>query len=369
MPFQLLRHSLRVTTAILALTLVCVYAIHRTNAQDPPRPPQPKQAPTPKDQKEKKGAQRQSSQAEQQTVDPDSTISVDTNLVLLDVTVTDQSNQPVYDLKRDDFTVYEDKVKQELNEVTREEVPVSFGLVIDTSGSMRSKLQQVSDAALLLVKTMREKDEAFVASFKAEPELVQDFTADRRDLEDALNELYSSGGTSLLDAIIATADYAQQKAKQRRKALIIITDGLEKNSSVKEKEVIEALKEDEAQIYLVGFIDEDDNEKSFFNKSPAKKARELLSRLAGDSGGRAFFPKEISEMPAIAEQIAKDLRTQYVVSYYPSNSNKDGTFRTVKVVVDPKGNRKLTARTRQGYYARDSKGRQPSATTKKTRSQ
>lgn len=369
MPFPLLRHSLRVTIAILALTLVCVYAIHRTNAQDPPRPPQPKQTPTPKDQKEKKGAQRQNSQAEQQTVDPESTISVDTNLVSLDVTVTDQSGQPVYDLKQDDFTVFEDKVKQELNAVTREEVPVSFGLVIDTSGSMRARLQQVSDSAMLLVKTMREKDEAFVASFKAEPELVQDFTSDRRDLEDALNELYSSGGTSLLDAIIATADYAQQKAKQRRKALIIITDGLEKNSSVKEKEVIEALKEDEAQIYLVGFIDEDDNEKSFFNKSPAKKARELLSRLAGDSGGRAFFPKEISEMPAIAEQIAKDLRTQYVVSYYPSNINKDGSFRTVKVVVDQKGGRKLTARTRQGYYARDSKGRQPTAAPKKTRSE
>lgn len=371
MPYQRLRQSLRVSIALLLFASVSVYAIHRVNAQDPARPPQPKQAPPPasKDQKDRKGAQRQGAEADQQVVDPGSTISVDTDLVLLDVTVTDQSNQPIYDLKKDDFTVFEDKVKQEIADVTREEVPVSFGLVIDTSGSMRARLQQVSDAALLLVKQMREHDEGFVASFKAEPELVQDFTGDRRDLEDALNELYSSGGTSLLDAIIATADYAQQKGKQRRKALIIITDGLEKNSSVKEREVIEALKEDEAQIYLVGFIDEDDNEKGLFGKSPAKKARELLTRLASDSGGRAFFPKEVSEMPAIAEQIAKDLRTQYVLSYYPSNGNKDGTFRTVKVVVDQKGNRKLTARTRQGYYARDAKGQQPGVNAKKTRSE
>jgi Ca-activated chloride channel family protein len=368
---QPMRLSLRVTIAILLLAAVSVYAIHRANAQDPPRPPQPKQTPTPaaKDQKEKKGSQRQGAQADQQPLDPEASFKIDTDLVLLDVTVTDPTNQPVFDLKKEDFSVYEDKVKQEIADVLREEVPVSFGLVVDTSGSMRGRLQQVSDAALLLVKTMREKDEAFVASFKAEPELVQDFTSDRRDLEDALNELYSSGGTSLLDAIIATADYAQQKAKQRRKALIVITDGLEKNSSVKEKEVLDALKEDEAQIYLVGFIDDDDNEKGLFGKSPAKKARELLTRLATDSGGRAFFPKEVSEMPAIAEQIAKDLRTQYVVYYYPSNSNKDGTFRSVKVVVEPKGNRKLSVRSRQGYYARDPKAQQPGANGKKTRSE
>ncbi|HMX26977.1 MAG TPA: VWA domain-containing protein [Blastocatellia bacterium] len=367
---QSIRLSLRIVAGICLLTLASVYAIHRTNAQDPPRPPQPKQTPTPsKDQKEKQGSRRQGAQADEQTLDPEGTIKVDTDLVALDVTVTDQANQPVFDLKKEDFTVFEDKVKQEIEAVLREEVPVSFGLVIDTSGSMRAKLQQVSDAALLLVKTMRQNDEAFVASFKAEPELVQDFTGDRRDLEDALNELYSSGGTSLLDAIIATADYAQQKAKQRRKALIIITDGLEKNSSVKEKEVLDALKEDEAQIYLVGFIDEDDNEKGLFGKSPAKKARELLTRLAGDSGGRAFFPKEVSEMPTIAEQIAKDLRTQYVVYYTPSNLAKDGTFRNVKVVVEPKGNRKLSVRTRQGYYARDTKTQQQNSAPKKTRSE
>lgn len=359
------RQSFRILMAVLLATSVGLYVIRQTNAQDPPQPPKAKPTPTPKDQKERKGAQRQGAQADQQAVDPGMTDRVDTEEVLLDVTVTDQNNQPVFDLQKEDFTVFEDKVKQEIASVRREEVPVSFGMVIDTSGSMRARLPQVVESGLQLVKQMRETDEAFVASFKAEPELIQDFTNDRRDLEDALNELYSSGGTSLLDAIVATSDYAQQKAKQRRKALIIISDGLEKNSAVKEKEVIEAIKENEVQLYLVGFVDEDAEGGGLFRKSDAKKARDLLSRLAEDSGGRVFFPKEISEMPAIADQIAKDLRTQYIVSYAPSNSAKDGTFRTVKVNITQKGTRKLFARTRQGYYARDPKSQQPAASTKK----
>ncbi|MGH9800823.1 MAG: VWA domain-containing protein, partial [Blastocatellia bacterium] len=252
-----LRLSFRVLSAILLAGALSFYIVYQTNAQDQPQPPKPKPTPTPKDQKDRKGAQRQGAQADQQSLDPDITVRVDTEEVVLDVTVTDQTNMPVYDLKEEDFVVYEDKVKQVIASVRREEVPVSFGMVIDTTGSMRSKLQQVIDSGMQLVKQMREKDEAFVASFKSEPELIQEFTHDRRDLEDALNGLYSSGGTSLLDAIVATSDFAQQKAKQRRKALIIISDGLEKNSSVKEKEVIEAIKENEVQLYLVGFIDED----------------------------------------------------------------------------------------------------------------
>ena len=293
-----------------------------------------------------------------------------TNLLIGNFSILDffdQNNVSVMNLKKEDFSVYEDKVKQAIENVNRQEVPVSFGLVIDTSGSMRTKLQTVSDASVSLIKQMHVDDEAFVASFKAEPELVQDFTADRRELEDAISELYTSGGTALLDAIIATADYAQEKGKRRRKALIVISDGLEKNSSVKEKEVMEAIKEDEVQVYLVGFIDEEMEEKSLFGKSPGKKAKELLSRIADDSGGRAYFPKEISEIPAIAAQIAKDLRTQYVVSYYPSNDKRDGTFRNIQVSVNSPGSRKLIARTRRGYYARNEKGQLPTAAQKKGR--
>jgi Ca-activated chloride channel family protein len=359
------RTTIRVFSLALTLTLLSSLTIHSAGAQDPPRPPQPKQAPQQKDPKDKKGAQRQGAQADEPSTVGEDRIKIDTDLVNLDVTVVDQNNTPVFNLKKEDFSVYEDKIKQTIESVSREEVPVSFGMVIDTSGSMRSKLQTVTDSAVSLVKQMRKDDEAFVASFKAEPELVQDFTTDRRELEEALGELYTSGGTALLDAIIATADYAQEKGKQRRKALVVITDGLEKNSSVKEKEVMEAIKEDEVQVYLVGFIDEDMDEKSLFGRSSGKKAKELLSRIADDSGGRAYFPKDISEIPAIAAQIAKDLRTQYVVSYYPTNDKRDGTFRTIQVGVNNPSGRKMIARTRRGYYARNAQGQLPTAAKKR----
>jgi Ca-activated chloride channel homolog len=361
------RGAFRIISLALILALLSVAAIYNADAQDPPRPPEPKRPPQQQDSRERKGAQRQGAQADELGTPGEDRIKIDTDMVNLDVTVIDQNNNPVANLKKEDFSVYEDKVKQTIESVSREEVPVSFGMVIDTSGSMRSKLQSVSDAAVLLIKQMRRDDEAFVASFKAEAELVQEFTDDRRELEDAIGDLYTSGGTALLDAIIATADYAQEKGKRRRKALVVISDGYEKNSSSKEKEVMEAIKEDEVQVYLVGFIDEEE-EKSFFGKSPAKKARELLSRIADDSGGRAYFPKDISEIPAIAAQISKDLRTQYVISYYPANDKRDGAFRTIQVGVNQVGGRKLITRARRGYYARNAQGQLPAASQKKSRS-
>ena len=349
------------------IALLSLPMVHIAGAQDHPRPPQPKQPSEQKVPGDRKGARRQGAQADEQTVDNEIKIKNYTNLVPLDVTVVDQNNNPVPDLKKEDFIVYEDRVRQTVDRVSREETPISFGMVIDTSGSMRSKLQTVSEAALLLIKQMRQDDEAFVAPFNTETELTLDFTSDRHDLEDAISELYIKGGTALLDGIIATADYAQKKGHHRRKALVIFTDGLEKNSSVKEKEVMEAIKEDEVQVYLIGFIDEEMEERSLFGKSPAKKAKDLLTRIANDSGGRAYFPKDISEVPAIAANIAKELRVQYVVSYYPTNENRDGAFRTIQVSVNQAGGRKLIARTRRGYYARDDQGRQPAETQKKAR--
>jgi Ca-activated chloride channel family protein len=360
------RTTFRIISLALILALFGVAAIHNAEAQDPPRPPEPKRPPQQQDARERKGAPRQGAQADELGTPGEDRIKIDTDLVNLDVMVIDQNNNPVFNLKKEDFSVYEDKIKQTVESVSREEVPVSFGMVIDTSGSMRSKLQSVSDAAVSLIKQMRLDDEAFVTSFKAEAELVQDFTADKRELEDAIGELYTSGGTALLDAIIATADHAQEKGKRRRKALVVISDGLEKNSSSKEKEVMEAIKEDEVQVYLVGFIDEEE-EKGLFGRSPAKKAKDLLSRIADDSGGRAYFPKDISEIPAIAAQIAKDLRTQYVISYYPANDKRDGAFRTIQVGVNQVGGRKLIARTRRGYYARNAQGHLPAASQKKSR--
>ena len=132
-----------------------------------------------------------------------------------------------------------------------------------------------------MIRQMRPDDEAFLVQFKTEAELLQEFTSDRRELEDALRDLYLGGGTALLDAIIATADHTQEKGRRRRKALVVITDGLEKNSSAKEKEVKEAMKEDEVQLYLVGFVDEEESFRLF--GSPTKRAKDLLTLLAEQS--------------------------------------------------------------------------------------
>jgi Ca-activated chloride channel homolog len=278
-------------------------------------------------------------------------IKIGTDFVELDVTVIDQSNNPVADLSKEDFTVYEDKVKQVIESVRREDVPISIGLVLDTSGSMREKIDTVIAAARDLVKQMKPADEGFAAQFKSETELLQGLTSDTLKLEKSMEGLVSNGGTAFFDSIINAAEYSHKNGKKRRKAIVIFTDGAERVSSVTEKEVVEAIKEYEVQVYLVGFTNEEDVT-TFYGSTERKNARELLSRLALDSGGRAFFPNDLSEMAAIAAQIAKELQTQYVISYYPTNDKRDGTYRAVRVMVKPQGNRRLIARTRQGYYAK-----------------
>jgi Ca-activated chloride channel family protein len=367
---MLTRAILRSLIPALVLSLVCGAAINSPRAQDRSHRPRITQEPRRTDPNSKKGAQPQDVPANDQAPDRGSIFNIDTDLVLLDVMVVDQHNNAVFNLKKEDFSVFEDKIKQVIDNVSGAEAPISFGILIDNSGSMRSKILTVANAARLLINQMRGDDEAFIGTFNSETELSQPFTTNRRELEAALGEMYTSGGTALLDAIIASADYTQEKAHRRRKALIVITDGMEKNSTVKEREVFEAIKEDEVQVYLVGVFDEEMKEGGLFGRSPAKKARELLSRLADDSGGRAFFPKDIGEIPGIAAQISKDLRAQYAISYYPSNEKRDGTFRSIQISVNHPGAPKLIARARRGYYARKSQGQAPVAppeTPKKSR--
>jgi Ca-activated chloride channel homolog len=354
--------SFLLSTVVVGSLLLTSWVFGQAPKQEqkttPPAPPAKSEAQPPK----KKEPQRQGAEADQQPAEKGFVEKIDTDLVLLDVAVIDQSGKPVMNLTKEEFQVFENKVTQPIESIDRVDAPLSLGIVIDTSGSMRTKLQTVSDSALSLVKQMKDQDEAFVAQFKAEAELLRDFTRDKRDLEDGLNELFTGGGTALLDAIIATADHAQQKGKQRKKALVVITDGVEKNSSWKEKEVVKAIQEDDVQVYLVGILDETDDGASLFGKSATKKAKDLLIHLAEDSGGRAFFPKDASEMPAVMAQIAKDLRSQYVLGYAPTNDKKDGTYRIIKVVAAPKDNRKLIVRTRQGYTAKGGSAQAPPET-------
>ncbi len=338
---------------ILAIILTIQLLEAQFAAQNPRQTPSPKAPPQQKSDQQKSPDRNQNVSTSVEPIEiSDEVVKIDTGLVQLDVTVIDQNNIPAFNLNKDDFTIYENRVKQAIESVKREEVPISYGMIIDASGSMRGKLQSVTEATSFLLKQMRSDDEGFVAQFKYDTELVQAFTSDKRKLESSLEKLFPSGGTALLDAIIASADYAAKKSKNRRKALIIISDGLEKDSWIREKEVMEAITESEAQVYLVGFFDEDQSS-GLPGKPENKKAKELLKRLADESGGRAFFPNDVGEMAAIAAQIAKDLRTQYTINYYPNNEKRDNTFRAIRVEVKTKDNRKLIARTRMGYFARD----------------
>jgi len=339
MKFESGRLALVVSAIITLSFLIGGFSQHSVARADQQRPDKPKlQKP-------------QQAPSEAEPLQKDETpINIGIALVVLDVSVVDPSNKPVMDLKQEDFSVTEDKVPQKIDHFSREQVPVSLVFAIDTSGSMRPKLDQVVKASANIVKEGRAGDEMAVIEFKDQPELLEEFTGDVNDVIDTLNGLVASRQTAMLDALYLAADYANKDGKNRRKAVLVVTDGLDNDSYYKFGEVVNHLREIDVQIYLIGFINDLDKDSGLFKKSPKEKAEGLLSKLAEETGGKAFYPRELSEVHAIAQQISTDLRTQYAISYYPSNSAKDGTFRTIKVQVNS-GNRRLLARHRNGYTA------------------
>lgn len=285
-------------------------------------------------------------------------VSLTAELVVLDVTVVDRRNHVVPDLPKERFAVYEDGIRQEIAFFSREDAPVSLGFVLDTSGSMRRKLAKVVAAAKSLLRQRHPEDEYFLVEFKGEAELLEDFTRDVSLIQDALENLIASGQTALLDAIYLSVEHAQKYGKHRRKAIVVITDGEDRNSYYTQDQVLERLRKSDVQVYAVGFT-EGLSEVAIFRQTESrrlgrqeKKARKLLEEIARQSGGRAFFPESPDELDAIAAVIAQELRAQYAIGYYPSRPERDGSWRAVRVEVLPDKERgPLTARTRAGYYA------------------
>lgn len=296
-----------------------------------------------------------------QEVDPEEVYTVDTNLVNLHVRVIDRNNRPVNDVRQDEFRVFEDGVPQKIEFFSREEVPISYGLVVDNSGSMKPLLDKVIESTRAIVNENKPGDETFLLRFvdRDEIEMLQDFTAKKDDLFDALENMHTEGGqTAIIDAVYLGAEHTAQYKKgdalsdRRRRAMIVITDGEDRESFYRQNQLFEFLRENDVQIYVIGFTSELDAEGGFIRKSPKDKAVELINRLATETGGRAFFPASISELPQIAREITQDMRTQYVVGYYPTNSKRDGTFRQIKVQIADAGKRdKRIAITRTGRVA------------------
>lgn len=275
-------------------------------------------------------------------------IVVDTTLVVIPVTVTDPMNRFVLGLEKEDFTILEEGAEQKITHFSGEDAPLSVGILVDTSGSMDFKLDTSRRAVAEFLKTMNAQDEAFLIQFNDQAQVAQAFTSDMREIENRMTSLRAGGLTALLDAVDLGVR-EMKKAKNPRKALVVVSDGGDNHSRYTASDIKDVVREADTQIYAMGVFEP--------NLLPQMTTVEvsgprLLAQIADQTGGRAFGASEFSQLPAIAEKIAIELRNQYVLAYSPTNGERDGKYRHVEVRVrQPKGLPTLKARWRLGYYA------------------
>ena len=276
------------------------------------------------------------------------TLRQDAYEVRLNASVLDGSGRSVQTLDKDAFHVYEDGVPQTIASFRHEDLPVSLGIVIDSSGSMYDKRMAVEKASLDLVKLSNPEDEAFVVDFSWEAFIDQDFTNDIGKLQQGLGYIKSSGGTAVYDALVASADYLTKNAKHPKQVLLVVTDGEDNASSATLEQAIRRIQDlDGPVIYCVGLLFGEDTD-----KRESRHARRVLETLSEQTGGGAYFPRSIKEVDAIAAQVAQDIRTQYTIAYHSTKSPALGGYRQVHVDAKGKGFGKLSVRTRTGYYPR-----------------
>ena len=261
--------------------------------------------------------------------------------VQLHATVVDDKHRFVTDLDKGDFTVFEDGKPQTINSFRREDVPVSLGIIIDNSGSMRDKRPAVNQAAINLVKASNPQDQVFIVNFNDEYYLDQDFTANITKLRDGLEKIESRGGTALYDAVMASADHLKKNSKLDKKVLLVVTDGEDNASRSSLERAVRFLQaENGPVVYTIGLLGDEH----------AKRARRALQTMAEDTGGVSFFPKDLKEVDAISAEVAHDIRNQYTIGYKPTTPQSAGGYRTVKVEAKAPHHGKLVVRTRSGYY-------------------
>jgi Ca-activated chloride channel family protein len=279
---------------------------------------------------------------------PQGTVPVftsDIRLVVCHTTVVDKSGKLVTNLKQDAFSVSENDVKQDILIFKREDIPVSMGLIIDNSGSMRPKRASVEAAALALVKDSNPEDEVFIVNFNDDAYIdnpgSKDFLTDIKEMQEALTRIDSRGGTAMRDAIAKSIEWLK-KAHKEKKVLVVVTDGVDNASSESLEDLVRDARQSEVLIYSVGLLTEEE-------KRSAASAKRQLNALAEATGGMTYYPKELSDVDPIAHQVARDIRSQYTIAYKPTNEALDGSYRKIKVTVKASGN--PVPRTRTGYYA------------------
>jgi Ca-activated chloride channel family protein len=266
--------------------------------------------------------------------------------VSLNVSVIDGQGQPVDSLPQSAFHVYEDGVPQTIVSFRHEDLPVSLGLLIDSSGSMYDKRAAVDQASVDLVQLSNPQDEAFLVDFNSEAYIDTEFTRSVARLKEGLSHVDAKGGTALYDALLASADYLAKNASHSKQVLVIVTDGEDDASTASLEDTIRRVQDlDGPAIYAVGLLFGDD-----IDKREAHHARDVLTELCEQTGGEAYFPRSLKEVDGIAAQVAADIRSQYTVGYRSTNPPDRGGYRQVHIEVKQKGYRSLEARTRAGYY-------------------
>src|SRR6476659_6042788 len=260
--------------------------------------------------------------------------------VTLHATVVDERNRLITNLAKGDFTVFENSQPQQIRSFRQEDIPVAIGIVIDNSGSMREKRDQVNKAALNLVKASNPEDQVFVVNFNDEYYLDQEFTGDIKKLQAALEHVESRGGTALYDAIVASADYLI-KSPLQRKVLFVVTDGEDDASQTSLEQAVHRLQQENGPtVYAIGLLGEE----------RARRAKRALEVVADRTGGIAFFPPSLDQVDEISRNIARDIRSQYTITYTPTTPKTVGGFRNIHVDAHARPYKKLTVRTRSGYY-------------------
>jgi Ca-activated chloride channel family protein len=266
------------------------------------------------------------------------TLKVDVPVVLVNATVSDLKGRLVAGLERQHFRIWEDDVEQKVEYFSLEDMPLSIGLVFDTTGSMAEKMPIARDAATAFLKTSNPRDEYFLIEFSDQPKLVQDFTTDIARLQKNIFSTSARGLTPLFDAVHLGLEKITG-ARNTKKALLIITDGEDNHSHFTFPDIREFTRHQEAQIYAIGLVE-------------SLQGRMTIGDLVEATGGRAYFPSSVNQLEDICTRIAIELKNQYLLGYRSTNEAKDGTWREIHVEVNPpKGLPPLAVRARTGYYA------------------
>lgn len=272
------------------------------------------------------------------------TLHEDVNEVVLNCTIVTQKGKLVTDLSRNDVRVWEDDVPQTINSFQHQDLPVSLGILVDNSGSMRDKRTAINAATLNLVKLSNPKDAAFIVNFSDKAYLDQDFTSNIADLERGLAHIDSRNTTALYDAVAASADQLARNGKDPKQALLIITDGADNASRLSLEQAIRRVQSLQGPVvYSIGLLFGDDKEE-------AQRARTSLETLSNETGGLAYFPKSLEDVDEIAQDVARDIRDQYTIGYHSTKDASLGGYRTVRVEATAPKLGRLIVRTRKGYY-------------------